>query len=63
MRNLRIKRPSEKLDFKKLGPFIIEEKISTSNYRLLLLDIMKVRTNIFYILLLELAPPDIQPAI
>ena len=32
VRNLHIKRPSEKLDFKKLGPFVIEEKISTSNY-------------------------------
>ena len=57
-RNLRIKRPSEKLDFKKLGPFVIEEKISTSNYQLLLLDTMKVRTNVFYISLLELVPPD-----
>ena len=57
-RNLYIKRPSEKLDFKKLGPFVIEEKISTSNYQLSLLDIMKVHTNIFYISLLELIPPN-----
>ena len=57
-RNLHIKRPSEKLDFKKLGPFIIEEKISTSNYQLSLLDIIKVRTNVFYISLLELVPPN-----
>ena len=62
-RNLHIKQPSEKLDFKKLGPFVIEEKISTSNYQLLLLDTMKVRTNVFYISLLELAPPDARPAI
>jgi hypothetical protein len=32
-RNLRTKRPSKKLDFKKIGPFKIEERISTSNYR------------------------------
>ena len=31
-RNLYTKQPSKKLDFKKLGLFIIEEKISTSNY-------------------------------
>ena len=31
-RNLYIKRLSKKLDFKKLGLFVIEEKISTSNY-------------------------------
>ena len=62
-RNLYIKRLSKKLDFKKLGPFIIEEKISTSNYRLSLLDIIKVYTNVFYISFLELAPPDTRPAI
>ena len=63
VRNLYIKRPSKKLDFKKLGPFVIEEKISTSNYRLSLLDIIKVRTNVFYISLLELVPPDTRLAI
>ena len=63
MRNLHIKQPSKKLDFKKLGLFVIEEKISTSNYRLLLLDTIKVRTNVFYISLLELAPPNTQLAI
>ena len=63
VRNLYIKRPSEKLDFKKLGLFVIEEKISTSNYRLSLLDTIKVRTNVFYISLLELVPPNARPAI
>ena len=63
VRNLYIKRPSEKLDFKKLGPFVIEEKISTSNYRLSLLDTIKVRTNVFHISLLELAPPNARLAI
>ena len=58
IRNLRTKQPSKKLDFKKLGPFVIKEKISTSNYRLLLLDTIKVRTNVFYISLLELVPPN-----
>ena len=62
-RNLHTKQPSEKLDFKKLGPFVIEEKISTSNYRLSLPDTIKVHTNVFHISLLELAPPDTRPAI
>ena len=62
-RNLYIKQPSEKLDFKKLELFVIEEKISTSNYQLSLLDMIKVRTNIFYILVLELVPPDTRLAI
>ena len=35
-KNLKTKRPSDKLDHKKLGLFKITEKITTSNYHLLL---------------------------
>jgi hypothetical protein len=35
-RNLRIKQPSRKLDFRKNGPFKIDKKISENNYILAL---------------------------
>jgi hypothetical protein len=54
-RNLRTKRLSRKLDFKKLSPFKIDEYILQFNYRLVLPVSMKLRTNVFYISLLELA--------
>ena len=57
-RNLRITRPNKKLDFKKIRLFKVEERISTSNYRLSLLGIMKLRTSVFHISLLELAPKN-----
>ncbi len=53
-RNLRIKRLSKKLNFKKIGLFKVEERISDNNYRLLLLATMRLRTCVFYISLLEL---------
>ena len=55
-RNLRIKRPSKKLDFRKVRPFKVNEQISDNNYRLSLLAIMRLRTYVFYISMLELAP-------
>ena len=54
-RNLHLKRPSAKLDFKKYGPFRIIKKVATSNFELDLLATMKVRTKVFYVFLLELA--------
>jgi hypothetical protein len=48
-------RPNNKLDYKKLGPFKIEEKISTSNYKLSLPASMRMHP-IFHISLLEPAP-------
>ena len=52
-RNIRTKRPSKKLDFKKIGPFKIKKKISTSNYELDLPKTMRLRTKVFHISLLE----------
>ncbi len=52
-RNLRTKRPSRKLDFRKIEPFKIIDKISDNNYRLTLLASIKVRTDVFYVALLE----------
>jgi hypothetical protein len=52
-RNLRTKRLSKKLDFKKLGPFKIDKYILKFNYRLVLLVLIKLKTSIFYILILE----------
>ena len=56
-RNIKTKRPSDKLDYKKLGPFPILQVISKSNYRLSLSKTMKIHP-VFHILLLELAHPD-----
>jgi uncharacterized pyridoxamine 5'-phosphate oxidase family protein len=41
-RNLRTKRLSKKLDFKKIGLFKVDKRISISNYRLLLLASIKL---------------------
>jgi hypothetical protein len=57
-RNLRTKRPSRKLDFRKIGPFKIDKKISENNYALALPSTMRLRTNVFHISLLEPAPKN-----
>src|SRR6201999_3062735 len=49
--------PSDKLDWKKLGPFKIEKKVSSVNYRLSLPPKMRIHPT-FHISLLEPAPPD-----
>ncbi len=54
--NLRTKQPSQKLDFQKIEPFKIIDKISDNNYRLILPISIKVKTNVFYITLLEPTP-------
>jgi hypothetical protein len=56
-KNIKTKRPSSKLDFKKLGPFKIEKKISDTNYKLSLPKGMKIHP-VFHISLLEPAPKD-----
>jgi len=58
-RNLHLKQPSAKLDFKKYRPFRIVKKIATSNFELDLPITMKVRTKVFYVSLLELAPKKV----
>ena len=58
-KNLKTKRPSDKLDHKKLGPFKITEKISTSNYRLSLPKTMRIHP-VFHVSLLEPAPKGVQ---
>ena len=50
--NIRTRRPSKKLDAKKLGPFTIVEVISPHAYRLALPASMKVH-NVFHASLLQ----------
>ena len=52
-----MKRPSNKLDFKKIGPFKILEKRSTVNYKLELPKGMRIHP-VFHISLLEPAPKN-----
>ena len=59
-RNLRIKRLNRKLDFRKTGPFRVSKKISENNYALALPTTMRLRTNVFYISLLEPAPSNVR---
>ncbi|KAF4482546.1 Transposon Tf2-9 polyprotein [Colletotrichum fructicola Nara gc5] len=54
-RNIKTKRPSDKLDYKKLGPFKISRVISPVNYELELPGTMKCHP-VFHISLLEPAP-------
>jgi hypothetical protein len=54
-RNIDTKRPSNKLDHKKLGPFKIDKKIGLVNYKLKLPNTMRIHP-IFHISLLEPAP-------
>jgi len=53
--NIKIKRPSDKLDHKKLRPFRIKKILGPVNYKLTLLKTMNIHL-VFYISLLELAP-------
>lgn len=55
-KNIKSKRPSEKLDYKQLGPFKIKRKISDTNYELSLPRSMQIHP-IFHISLLEPASP------
>ena len=54
-RNIKTKRPSDKLDHKKLGPFKIEKVIGPVNYKLKLPTTMNIHP-VFHISLLEPAP-------
>ncbi len=56
---LKTKRLTKKLDFKRIGPFKIAKKIGTSNYKLSLLNTIRIRSKVFYISLLELVPENV----
>ena len=55
LQNLRTKRLSKKLDFRKVRLFKVDEQISDNNYRLSLLATIRLKTYVFYISMLELA--------
>ena len=59
-RNIKTKRPSDKLDYKKLRPFPISQVISKTNYLLSLPETMRIHP-VFHISLLEPAHPDAEP--
>jgi len=56
-KNLRTTKSSKKLDYMKVGPFLIEEQKGLVNYRLRLPKDAKIYP-VFYISLLELADPE-----
>ena len=56
-RNIRTKRPSDKLDFTKMGPFRITKKVSPVNYRIALPEGMRIHP-VFHVSLLEPAPKN-----
>jgi hypothetical protein len=56
-KNIKTTRPNSKLDFKKIGPFRIQQKISDTNFRLSLPENMKIHP-VFHVALLEAAPND-----
>ena len=60
-RNIKTKRPSQKLDHQKIGPFTIEAKTGPVNYRLKLPKSMKRIHPVFHISLLEPAPKNAIP--
>ena len=57
-RNIKTKRLSDKLDYKKLGPFRIIRIIKGVNYKLALPKTISIHL-VFYISLLELVLPDV----
>ncbi len=60
-KNIKTKRPSDKLDNRKLGPFRIKRVVGPVNYELSLPRTMNIHP-IFHISLLERAPDNAPPA-
>jgi hypothetical protein len=58
-RNIKTKRPSDKLDHTKIGPFRISQKLSDTNYRIQLPAKVRIHP-VFHISLLEPAPSNIR---
>lgn len=58
MPNIKTNRPSDKLDFRKIGPFKILKKIGEVNYELEMPENMKLKYPVFHISLLEKAQID-----
>lgn len=56
--NIRTNRPSDKLDYRKLGPFKILKKIGKVDYELDLPENMKLKIAVFHVSLLEKALVD-----
>ena len=56
-RNIKTIRPSDKLDYKKFGPFKIKRNIKDINYKLHLPLTIRIHS-VFHISLLESANPD-----
>jgi hypothetical protein len=56
-RNIKTKRPSDKLDYIKIGPFKIIKKLGLVIFKLEMLEGIRIYL-VFYILLLESTPPD-----
>jgi hypothetical protein len=59
-RNLRTSRPARKLDYKRVGPFRVAEKVGTRSYRLDLPKTMRIHP-VFHVSLLERKRPDFIP--
>lgn len=51
-RNIKTKRPCDKLDYRRLGPFVIQKQINPVAYRLKLPTTMKIHP-VFHVSLLE----------
>jgi hypothetical protein len=59
-RNIHTERPSKKLDWKRLGPYSITERIGTQAYRLQLPSSMRIHP-VFHVSLLEPYKPNLIP--
>ena len=56
-KNILTNRPSNKLDWKKIGPYKIDKKLSDTNYKILFPEGTKIHP-VFHVSLLEPAPKE-----